>query len=254
MRMPAVLLLLLLASACGKSSDHNSPTVARPPVVTPPTVRPEEFSQIAELKPTMYYVPQEDAIKCEGRYRSVEYTGAEKSNVLDPEGRVLATVCTRFLKTLDMEGTGILKDRGAGKVTVNFAARVDGEIRYRAVKRCIYGEGIRPDLCLLPYHTIAADNKVHKINEIIYIPRAEGIVLPDGTLHEGYFIVRDTGGAFDGIGAQRIDLFTGLEPDINNVFSRAGFNHNTPMEAFKVNGESAEIIRERLQARFGDIY
>lgn len=254
MRTASALLFLLLVCACGKSGTDSTPTVARPPVITPPDVRPEEVSQIAELKPTMYYVPQEDLVKCEGRYRSVEYSGTETSAVLDPEGRVLATVCTRFLKTLDMEGTGILKDRGAGRITVNFAARVEGQIRYRAVGRCRYGEGVQRDLCLLPYHTIAADNKVHKINEIIFVPRAEGIQLPDGSLHEGYFIVRDTGGAFDGIGAQRVDLFTGLDPDNNNAFSRAGFNHNTPLEAFKVKGDSAEMIRKRLQARFSEIY
>ncbi len=270
MKAQTLMLVLLLTSltACGQtnngSSSNNPERTPRPSepeqeedntdINQPPRVRPEEVAQIAELKPTMYYVAQEEKVNCKGRYRSVEYVGTEKSNILDPQGRTIATVCTRFLKTLDMEGTGILKDRGAGKVTVNFAERINGQIRYHAVKRCIYGEGVKPDLCLLPYHTIASDNKVHKIDEIIYIPRAEGIELPDGTRHEGYFIVRDTGGAFDGVGAQRIDLFTGLDPDNNNVFFNAGFNHNTPMEAFKVKGESAEIIKKRLQERFGEIY
>ncbi len=271
MKAHTLMLVLLLTSltACGQSNNGSSGAerIPRPsipdqeqdetpdaPPTTPPRVRPEELAEIAELKPTMYYVAQEEKVNCRGRYRSVDYVGTEKSNILDPEGRTIATVCTRFLKTLDMEGTGILKDRGAGKVTVNYATRINGQIRYHAVKKCVYGEGVRRDLCLLPYHTIASDNKVHKIDEIIYIPRAEGIELPDGTLHEGYFIVRDTGGAFDGIGAQRIDLFTGLDPDNNNAFFNAGFNHNTPMEAFKVRGESAEIIKKRLQERFGEIY
>ena len=39
--------------------------------------------------------------------------------------------------------------------------------------------------------------------------KARGIRLPDGTIHDGYFIVRDTGGAFHGIGTLMIDLFTG---------------------------------------------
>jgi|GEM_PF-2147893 len=269
MKAQTLMLVLLLTSltACGQTNNGSSSNTERTPspsvpdqeedntdITQPPRVRPEELAVIPELKPTMYYVAQEDKVNCKGRYRGVEYVGTEKSNILDPQGRILATVCTRFLKTLDMEGTGILKDRGAGKVTVNYATRINGQIRYHAVKKCIYGEGVRRDLCLLPYHTIASDNTVHKIDEVIYIPRAEGIELPDGTIHEGYFIVRDTGGAFDGIGAQRIDLFTGLDPDNNNAFSRAGFSHVTPMEAFKVRGVSAELIKKRLQERFGAIY
>jgi hypothetical protein len=58
----------------------------------------------------------------------------------------------------------------------------------------------------------------------------------------------------EGIGAQRVDLFTGLDPDFNNVFLRAGFNHTRPMDAYKVQGESAEFIKQRLKDRFGELY
>ena len=279
--MRAHLLLLLVLVACNNhsKSTSNKPKPTTPPVTpaperpTPspqipetsppappeqrpeaPRVRPEEVNVINDLKPTMYYVAQEEDTSCAGRYRGETFNGSEKKAVRDLQGRVLATVCARFGKVMDMEGTAILRDRGQGPVTLNFAGRVNGEIRYREMDRCKFGEGVRPNLCLLPYHTIAADNTVHKIDEIIFIPDAVGLALPDGSTHEGFFIVRDTGGAFNGIGPQRIDLFTGLDRDLDNVFSRAGFNHNRPMEAFKVKGVSADIIRERLKVKFGDLY
>jgi len=202
----------------------------------------------------MYYVPQEANVECRGSYGNASFNGSERTKILNLDGREIATVCTRFYKFLLMEGTAILNDRGAGKVTVNYGGVIGGVKRYFPVSRCSYGEGVKKNLCLLPYHTVAADNKIHKVGDILYIPKAEGLVMPDGTLHDGFFIVRDTGSAFNGIGPQRVDLFTGIDPDFNNVFSRAGFNHKKPLPAFKVLGDSAERIKDRLKDRFGVLY
>jgi 3D (Asp-Asp-Asp) domain-containing protein len=213
-----------------------------------------DMAKIADLLPTMYYTPREDGVKCKGRYGRVMYRGNERSKVLTPEGKLIATVCSRFASTLLMEGSGILTDRGNGEIAVNYGRRIKGQPRYYPLERCKFGEGIHRDLCLLPYHTIAADNKIHKIDEIIYIPEAKGLHLPDGTVHEGFFIVRDTGGAFNGIGSQRVDLFTGSDPDYSNVFQKAGFHHKRPMDAFKIKGDSAEVIRQKLKDQFGELY
>lgn len=262
-------LCLFALIACGKK-DSSSPKPlgsVRPPITPSTTVTPSnplpqapmqmnrrEFVQIAPLLPTMYYVPKESNVSCEGRYGGTNFSGREKSEVKDPQGVSIATVCTRFYRHLLMEGTAILSDRGQGEIAVNYGGIIAGERRYHRLGRCVFGEGIKRDLCLLPYHTIAADNKVHKVGEIVFIPKAEGLALPDGTIHDGFFIVRDTGGAFNGVGAQRVDLFTGLDPDYNNVFLKAGFNHTRPMDAYKVQGESAEFIKKRLEDRFGELY
>lgn len=219
-------------------------------------VKPEDISSLKDILPTTYYLAQESKVSCKGKYGKGEtvYNGSERTTIIDLKGEEIATVCTRFYRTLLMEGSAILNDRGRGDVTINYGGVVNGKRRFYRLGRCAYGEGVRHNLCLLPYHTLATDNKVHKINEILFIPQAEGLVLPDGTTHDGFFIVRDTGGAFNGIGGQRIDMFTGTDPDNRNVFSKAGFHHRKPMRAYKVKGDSAELVRERMRERFGELF
>ncbi len=219
-----------------------------------PRVNPADVKRISDLLPTMYYIADEAKANCKGKYGAVTYTGTERSKVRTMDGRDIATVCTRFYKILMMEGSAILNDRGQGRISVNYSGIVGDEKRFHIVDRCIYGEGVRRDLCLLPYHTLATDNKVHLIGEIIFVPKAVGLTLPDGSRHEGYFIVRDTGKAFQGIGAQRVDMFTGLDPDYSNILQRAGFHHKNPMEAYKVSGPSAGVIKDNLRAKFGELY
>ena len=176
---------------------------------------------LPDVSPTTYFIADEENVACTGRYLGVDYLGDEVSEVLTPDGDLIAEVCTRFFKVLSMEGTGRLKDRGEGSVTVNWA----GEYRFRKMDKCIFGEGVRKNLCLIPYHTIAADLESHELGSIIFIPKAKGIMLPDGRIHNGLFIVRDTGGAFRGRGFNRIDLFVGNQNDDFNVFKKAGMTH-----------------------------
>ncbi len=261
--MRTLLLSFLLILSCGKNSSQGSKSLppqreeVNPPVIVVPVpgdVSAADMQSIPNLLPTMYYTAQEEKTNCKGKYGGTIYDGTERSNIISVEGHLIATVCTRFYRVLLMEGSAILRDRGQGKISVNYGGAVNGDRRYHLLDRCIYGEGVRKNLCLLPYHTLATDNKVHKIGDIVYIPKAVGIALPDGTLHEGYFIVRDTGSAFNGVGAQRVDMFTGLDPDYANAFQAAGFHHKKEMQAFKIKGDSAEAIKEKLALKFGEIY
>lgn len=261
--MHLLLIAVLALTSCGKSESSDNKTlppqeeertIPTVPAEPPVDVDPADVVKINDLLPTMYYTAEEDKVACKGKYGSTTYNGTEKSKIRDVEGKTIATVCTRFYRVLLMEGSAILKDRGEGKVGVNYSLKIGEDRRYHKLGRCALGEGVKRDLCLLPYHTLASDNTIHAIGEIIYIPGAVGLQLPDGTLHDGYFIVRDTGSAFTGIGAQRVDMFTGLDPDNDNVFSRAGFHHKKPMGAFKINGNSAELVKEKLKLKFGDLY
>ena len=81
---------------------------------------------LPDVSPTTYFIADEENVACTGRYLGVDYLGDEVSEVLTPDGDLIAEVCTRFLKFLSMEGTGRLKDRGEGSVTVNWA----GEYRF----------------------------------------------------------------------------------------------------------------------------
>lgn len=256
-------LLLLSTAACAK---HNSETPSLPERKEEPqvpsnpgddetTVKPQmderDFVSIPDLLPTMYYTPQEAKVSCKGKYRRTNYNGKERTIIREMNGKAIATVCTRFYRILVMEGSAVLKNG----ITVNYSGKAsNGSYRFHKTGRCIYGEGIGRDNCLLPYHTIAGDKKVHFVGEIIYIPAAKGILLPDGSTHSGYFIVRDTGGAFQDIGSSRVDLFVGLDPDYDNAFQRAGFHHKNRLEAYKIDGESAEIVKEQLKEKFPDLF
>lgn len=247
--LSGMLLLLLVPVAQAKSRPQEK-------IFSPGSeiLSAGDMTKIPDILPTMYYTPSEEKVNCAGGYGRARYRGTERTKLLDPNGNTIATVCTRFAKTLLMEGAGILRDRGQGEKIVNYGGSVRKVPRYFFLDRCKFGEGVTRDLCLLPYHTIAADNTHHKVDEIIFVPEAEGVALPDGTVHDGLFIVRDTGGAFNGIGSQRVDLFTGTDPDFDNAFQKAGFHHKRPMDAFKVTGESAERVKEKFRAQFGDLY
>lgn len=235
------MLLMILALSCGTESFASE-------------IDERDMTRLPDILPTMYYTPREAEVSCKGGYGRNTYKGNERTTIRTPEGALIANVCKRFERTLLMEGSAILKDRGQGEVAINYGGKIKGEHRYYYLNRCKFGEGVRRNLCLLPYHTLAGDNKVHKIGEIVFVPAAKGILLPDGTRHEGYFIVRDTGGAFNGIGSERVDMFTGTDPDFDNAFKKAGFHHKRPLDAFKIRGNSAELIKDKLRERFGELY
>jgi len=204
---------------------------------------------LPDLRPTMYYIANESKTACDGRYNGNDFDGSEVSEILTPEGDLIAKVCTRFFKVLSMEGTGILSDRGQGEQTVNWA----GDYRFKVMDKCIYGEGVE-NLCLIPYHTIAADLTVYPVNTLIYIPRAEGLKLPNGKIHNGYFVVRDTGGAFRGIGPKRVDLFVGTEEDRDNIFSRIGMSHHVDEKAFRIEGKRKASIFMKFKREYPNLF
>lgn len=215
---------------------------------------PADMGALPKLKPTTYYIAREEKINCKGEYRGRVYNGSEVTILRDMDGNALARVCTRFYRTLLMEGTAVLSDRGEGEVTLNYAGRKDEIYRFKKMDKCVYGEGVRKDLCLIPFHTLAADQKAYKPGDVVYIPKAVDLKLPDGSLHDGFFLVRDTGGAFQGTGLERIDMFTGFQPDHDNIFLKAGFHRGNPMKAYLIKGDSAQMVKERFKYNFPDIF
>lgn len=57
-----------------------------------------------------------------------------------------------------------------------------------------------------PMRTVAVDPALIARHSIIYIKETAGMVLADGSVHDGYWYASDIGGAIKG---ERIDLFTG---------------------------------------------
>lgn len=57
-----------------------------------------------------------------------------------------------------------------------------------------------------PMRTLAVDPSLIARHSIVYIKETAGMVLPDGSIHDGYWYASDIGGAIKG---DRIDLYTG---------------------------------------------
>ena len=170
MRLYPLCFIVLLLVSCGEKKSSNNVLEIQETEVTekgrekslPESFMTSDSRRIPDLLPSMYYTPTESSIRCKGGYGSSAYNGKETQKLLTKEGKYIATVCKRFANVLLMEGSAILKDRGAGEIAVNYSRKVNGQARYHVLDRCKFGEGVRNNLCLLPYHTIAADNKVHK--------------------------------------------------------------------------------------------
>ena len=175
---------------------------------------PPNLKKIGDLRPTFYWVALETS----------EQTKANK--LLDVDGNLLATVGNKFLANLRMEGTGKLLD---GRI-INFHAKVGNEIRWRICPPSApYGYGLL-EYALKPFHSVAVDPNVVPIPSRVYIPAAKGAVLPDGTIHDGYFEAVDIG---DAIQNQRIDVFTSYG-DQSQLFEHHGLTNMTATAVYRV--------------------
>jgi 3D (Asp-Asp-Asp) domain-containing protein len=177
--------------------------------------------KIGDLKPTFYWVAMETE---DGQARNKE--------LKDMDGNVLARVSQKFWSAIRLEGTGKLLD---GRV-LNYKGRVempDGsrEIRYVVCPpEAPYGYGYENRYALVPFRSVAVDPRVVPIGSRVFIPKAVGIELPDGSVHDGYFDAIDIG---DAIQNKRIDMFTSFG-DQSHVFRRGGIENMKSMEVFLV--------------------
>lgn len=193
--------------------------LAAPPKKLPP-VDTSKMTNIGQLGPSFYWISIE-----------VDDGLPRDKEVKDMQGNVLYRMSPKNYRGLHLEGTGKLLD---GRL-INWAGKLplpDGtmEYRYRWVgKEAPYGYGFE-DRALIPFRTIAVDPTVVPLDSLVYIPAARGAVLPDGTLHDGYFHALDIGSA---IVNRRIDVFTSFG-DQSKVFDRHGFKHGKPVDVFLV--------------------
>ncbi len=124
----------------------------------------------------------------------------QNTPVLSMSGDILAMVSSVFYKDLKMEGSGKTRD---GKM-LNFAGLIDGEVRFKFTTN-EYGTGVG-DCALKPYKTIAVDPKVIPFGSTVFIKETKGMLMPDQSIHDGYWLAEDTGSAIVG---NRIDIFVG---------------------------------------------
>lgn len=197
----------------------------------------DDFSKPGTVIATIYHVALASNHRCDPNARVA---------MLDKKGGTIAKVCKAFLSQVKMEGTGLI-DNVHPEILVNVSGTAN---RFVVVDRkvCPYGLG-RKNMCLLPFITIAADTRYYKVGDVIYVPEVADakIRLPNNEIHQGYFVVVDTGGAIDGTG--RFDFFTGemdaFAPD--NPFYQIGLQNKKDKKLFhRVEGRTADKVRDHF--------
>jgi len=203
-------LLALSLSSCALLKPDEAP-VASPEAAKPVVaVTPEpKVVKTVKLRNTYYLILDES-----------RYAPGTEASILTMSGSLIAKVSASYKKGLDIEGTGRLRD---GRV-VNYAGRgADKSVRYLVSKAPFgYGVGGCP---LVPFKTIAIDKNVVPYGSTVRIKETVGMVLPDGSKHDGLWKAEDTGGA---IKNDRLDFFLGLDHK-GVTLDKAKIRHMQPM-------------------------
>jgi 3D (Asp-Asp-Asp) domain-containing protein len=135
----------------------------------------------------------------ESEYANEDYD----TDIYDKNGFWIGRYPSAFVFELKLEGTGVLRD---GRV-LNYA----GECGY-GIGTCFeqmemnehpLGRGVQHRR-LVPFRSVAVDPRYIPIGSTIYVPEIVGMVLPDGTHHDGCLRADDQGGA---IKQHKLDFF-----------------------------------------------
>ena len=197
---------LLLAFASIVRADEPSPN--RPGDVSKiDGASPEKLPLRAKIKECCGYpLALQDGFRLSFYWLAYESEYANETydvEVYTRQGYFIGRFPSAFIYELKLEGSGILRD---GRV-LNY----DGECEY-GMGTCFktltleehpLGAGVqgRP---LEPFRSIAVDPRYIPIGSTVYLPELAGILMPDGTRHDGCLRADDQGGA---IKQHKIDFF-----------------------------------------------
>jgi len=153
-------------------------------------------------------------------------------------GQFYGAFSRRFVKELRMEGTGILAN---GRV-VNWAGKCDYGVgacfEELDVNKYPYGRGVG-GRSLVPFRSIAVDPKVIPYGEPVYLPELDGMVLPDGSIHDGCVRADDKGGW---IRRKHIDFFVVTKQNYEYLLNQLwGLSRVTPY----IEDARCEYLRRR---------
>jgi len=252
----------------------KDPVVVTPEVIKPEVVKKEEL--VVNKEPVTKKEVKEEPVKekkedkkdirtsYEGR-ASVYYLpvldekrscAAEKRvHMRDPQGKILAQLCRNEILNCALQGSCYFltsKDirlfAYSGHVAVKLpkSDKIIKEPRFKInhdLDDCPFGMGAGKT-CLDPYRSVAADPKFHKRGDVVYIPKLDGQVLPNGEKHDGHMIVRDTGGAI--LGEGRFDFFIGFDDYRDHLFTQLNLSDKNKnfFTYYKVPDDEAQMIRK----------
>lgn len=143
------------------------------------------------------------------------FDGEKTASILDRQGNIIAGADYYFVNglekgTLRHEKTGILKN---GKV-FSYDTTINNIPRYFEIKNSVgVGKTGRP---LKVFRSVAVNPNLISLGTYLEIPKTRGMLLPDGTKHNGFWIADDIG---ENLEDYEIDLFLGTQG--NRVFLKA---------------------------------
>ncbi len=203
-------------------------------------------SSTGMLQPTIYYRPVINL-------KSEQCLPSQVQHITEPSGKVITSMCESSFKKCEMQGSCLLLGQKTQK-GIGYAGFRNGKSLFveTDIKACPFGRGVKDDLCLDPFFSIAADMNYFKPGDVIFIPLLKGLELPDGQIHDGFLIVRDEGGGVKG--SARFDFFTGYfnYTDKKNIFSSLGFADPKNRIGYRI-ASSAEAERVRVNRNYPSI-
>lgn len=193
----------------------------------------------SSLTPTIYYKPtiHQDKTKCSAN---------ALKDMISPDGKILETLCEADYKQCLLQGSCFVQE-GDKLTSYNYHSKKDNIHRFIVVdlKECPFGYGARSS-CLDPFFSVAADLSIYKVGDVIFIPRLVGAKMPTGEVHDGFVIIRDSGGGVTG--ATRFDFFTGFYDYRQKENSMAQLGFGDPVNSFEfrmATALEAQSARER---------
>lgn len=196
------------------------------------------YTPIRNQRPTYYVTAMEEGFSVSGKLYGKNYDGSEIREVKRPDGSVIARTSGRFFAALSMQGSGVLKN-GRGVTWISnyrFKEMPDGCMGVTASGNWV-----------IPFHTLAVNPRMMSYRNVYYIPGTDGLRLPDGQIHDGYWFAHDTGGAFQNT-ADRIDMYV----KTLDWADWMGRNFAPSLKAIKVYRVDAET-RNRITEKYKDL-
>ena len=202
---------------------------------------PAVYTRIKDQKPTYYMTAREAGYPTSGPLYGHSYDGTEKKKIQTPDGTVVAETSGRFFACLVMEGSGIIRD-GRG---VSWASNNRFDVLPTGCKG-ITSTGA----WVVPFHTLAVNPREMSYGTVYFIPRTLGLVLPDGTVHDGFWFAHDTGSAFQGTPKHRTDMYVDFESSI--AWSEAHITPSfTPMPFYRVDAATQRQVLAKYKDQLG---
>ena len=148
-----------------------------------------------------YDDPQNANVPTKGRIAAVPKRSFVE--LYTPAGYYFGRVPERFAWSLRLEGSGLMRDDRIVNTTGSCKFGYGTCFEQLSVDEYPFGRGAGYRK-LVPFKSVAVDPRVVPIGEPIYIPEFDGLVLPDGSIHDGCVRAEDTGG---GIKGRKMDFF-----------------------------------------------